>query len=357
MTSRSALQRARLHRAGDGPGAGLLCCLLLPVLLATGCAQTAGTMEVRPVLEVRHGMRTADALVQLARYHRGTGDMARTEQAYRRALEADPDHPAALGGLGGVLAERGELGEAEALFARAAAAQADAAYLYNNLGYVQMQQGDFPAARASLLKALTLRPDYAQARANLKLLGQRTGDRSLVAQAEARPASSPDSAQAVNAPPVLALAMDHAITLPRTKRPEEESGIAVAGAPKGVHLRNIRQIDIMPSSGDQPVVIGALRMAPRIELANGNGVRRFASRIGTSAREQGHRIARIRNGSSYAVKRTVIEYRRGYEAEARAFAAMLKVDAVLREQTDAIRWAEMRVILGHDLLRSASSRT
>jgi tetratricopeptide (TPR) repeat protein len=156
-------------------------------------------------------MSTADGLFALAFRHHQAGDLARAEQLYRQALQADPayadawcflgaachgqgklaeaeahyrraaqlapDHPGAANGLGALLTRQGRLEEAAACFQHALRLQPNAAEPHDNLGLVLARLGRTAEAVGHYQQALRLRPDYPEAHYNLGVGLEQLGKR------------------------------------------------------------------------------------------------------------------------------------------------------------------------------------
>jgi tetratricopeptide (TPR) repeat protein len=106
------------------------------------------------------------------------GTPARQEeaaQAYRRALEDDPDLVAALINLANIRYAKDELAEAQALYERAILL--DSAYFeaHFNLGNIHHDHGRYLDAEACYREALSLNPDYPDAHFYLAVTLEKTG--------------------------------------------------------------------------------------------------------------------------------------------------------------------------------------
>lgn len=86
---------------------------------------------------------------------------------YRSALALRPEHPAAHGGVGLVLAARGKLEEAVASYHRALVADATLAPIYNNLANARKSQGRITEAVANFRRAIELQPANRRIHSNL----------------------------------------------------------------------------------------------------------------------------------------------------------------------------------------------
>ncbi|MDP6174068.1 MAG: tetratricopeptide repeat protein, partial [Rhodospirillales bacterium] len=115
-----------------------------------------------------------DAL-DLAVVHHTAGDLAKAESVYRKILETDPDHPAALQLLGVSAHQMGRNDAAVDLISRAIARDPDYAEAHNNLGLALHDLGKLDQAVASYHQALAIKSDYAEANNNLGLALQALG--------------------------------------------------------------------------------------------------------------------------------------------------------------------------------------
>lgn len=86
------------------------------------------------------------------------GQHAAAESAYRGALEAWPDDPAALLGIGNSLYGRGDLAGAERAYRRLLAARPGSIAAYNNLAQVLADRGQRGRALEVLARGLSLAP-------------------------------------------------------------------------------------------------------------------------------------------------------------------------------------------------------
>ena len=89
--------------------------------------------------------------------------MEEAAQAYRRALDDDPDLVAALINLANIRYSRDELAEAQALYERAVLLDGSYFESHFNLGNIHHDHGRYPEAEASYREALALNNSYADA--------------------------------------------------------------------------------------------------------------------------------------------------------------------------------------------------
>lgn len=100
----------------------------------------------------------------------------RAAEAYRRALELDPDHAEANVNLGRLLHEAGDTAGALELARRAEASAPDLAEASYNLGVALQDLGRLDEAAAAYRRALETDPDLADAHYNLATVCERLGD-------------------------------------------------------------------------------------------------------------------------------------------------------------------------------------
>jgi tetratricopeptide (TPR) repeat protein len=103
-------------------------------------------------------------------------------QAYRRALEEDPDLVAALINLANIRYGRDELAEAQALYERAILLDPSYFEAHFNLGNIHHDHGSYHEAEACYREALSLNPEYADAHFYLAVTLEK-----MARSAEARP--------------------------------------------------------------------------------------------------------------------------------------------------------------------------
>lgn len=378
---------------------------ILSVSLAA-CTATLGekqAWETKPVMDIRHGMASASANVQLGRYQQELGNPAAAQAFYEKALAIDPKNVDALNALGRLYAERGDLQRAAATFRRVAELAPQRAYLHNNVGYALYLQGLYAEAVDALRQAVRLLPGYDRAWANLEKAALKAGmpdvaalaarhtlveDRPVAAvepktpgaESGARPVQLSDivpqagDRRAIEAFPVVAaagaadgptvtvtpVAGPPAITfrdIPAQAVTSDRLGDAAAAAP-GVILFDRQSA---ASSAGSPPDHAATAAAPspmpaaRIEVSNGNGVTGFARRIRAELEHDGVKVARMTNYSSYTIHQTVIEYRAGYSMAAQALMAQLGKPAALAESRGDRPGTDVRLVLGRDWTTSPRS--
>jgi tetratricopeptide (TPR) repeat protein len=96
--------------------------------------------------------------------------------AYKKAIESNPNASGALVNLGTIAFRRRNMKEAADYYTRATQADPQYPLARFNLGNLFDEQGNFEAARTHYLEAIRLNPRYADAYFNLALLCERNND-------------------------------------------------------------------------------------------------------------------------------------------------------------------------------------
>jgi len=110
---------------------------------------------------------TTHQVLELARKHESGGELREAEALYRRVLDEQPDHHAALGLLGMLLYRTGRAAEAIELLGRAVAALPAEGEYHHRLGIVLAAMGRSDEAIVAYRNAIALAPRSAEAHCNL----------------------------------------------------------------------------------------------------------------------------------------------------------------------------------------------
>lgn len=324
--------------------------------------------QVLPVFRIQHSQAQFDGHYAVGRYLEGQRRWHQAEQAYRRALALRPTHVEAHNRLALVLAEQGQLLPAIEALRQALALEPQAADLLNNLGYLQLRAGQREAAATTLRQAVSLDPHNALARANLRAaLSSDAGPTSIGNEADPRssrePAPTPRAEHGTAAPLVavttsqaqaprpLPLSSTGAPPLVIQQSPNVPPLPLQAGLPTAA--RSAAQATPSPTAVPAPATTrppaqATRRPAARIELSNGNGAEGFAAKVRAWLAWLGVKVDRLTNQRPYRQGITVVQYRDGYEAQARELARSLPLPAELEVRDDLDPRADVRVLLGHD---------
>ena len=333
-----------------------------------GCAAVdPAPWRVEPTYRVQDsGPGTARAYLALARQHEGEFRSTQAIAAYRKAAQAAPDDADVHNLLGVALAREAQYGAAVLSLRRAVALAPDRAQLLNNLGYALMLDGRMDEARAIIRLTLALDSRHVQANRNLAYAEER-----LAATPVAAPAASvapavvaaPELPQAAPAPapapvPVPAVAaaiptsrvapstaMEAAAAAPPPPMPEPSAPKAAQTAAGGV--------PVVMAAAPPPVAAPASLQGVSVEIVNGNGIAGNASRLRGWLRERGVAVGRLANLLPYNSAQTQVLYRPGKVEQARSMALRLPVVAHVQAAPVGSIQADLRVLIGHDVIYSA----
>jgi Tfp pilus assembly protein PilF/peroxiredoxin len=129
-----------------------------------------------PFERAAKGDPSAFTLYSLGTLYMRSGQSAKAQAAFARAIEVKPDFSEASNGLGALLAQGGNLPAAVARFKIALETTPDYPDALNNLGYALLQMGRNREAFDLYQKALKLQPDFPEAFNNLGIYYAREGD-------------------------------------------------------------------------------------------------------------------------------------------------------------------------------------
>jgi hypothetical protein len=87
----------------------------------------------------------------------------------------------------------------------------------------------------------------------------------------------------------------------------------------------------------------------RLEISNGNGVNDLAKSVGSYLKHSGFLPVRLTNWQSYNVAATRVEYRSGYEAQARQVATAMPHKVEVTLGTNMRLDIGVRMVLGKDM--------
>ncbi|RJP16724.1 MAG: tetratricopeptide repeat protein [Candidatus Abyssobacteria bacterium SURF_5] len=114
-----------------------------------------------------------DALSALGVHYYKTGALAKSQEAFDRLVQTQPDYPNAYYNLGLVLNSRMHYTKAINAYQLAIEKEPKDADVWNNLGVVYYEMGMYSDAAKSFERALQLSPDHSNAQMNLSRLKQK----------------------------------------------------------------------------------------------------------------------------------------------------------------------------------------
>lgn len=300
--------------------------------------------QIAPVSETTHGAAEPD--YYLARYYQGRNLQDEAIAAYGRALQANPSNPEAHNGLGVIYAGKGRYGEAETEFKAAIALVPKAAHLHNNLGYCYLMQARYEDALVRFREAQALDPDNRRLAENIALAEAGRKDKQ----------SGPGPGPAVPVPPAPPSSGTVAVSLPQ---PSPQSSAQPSSSPSLVEVApNVYELaaprvhaapGVAPAPS--PAALQSATLA-ELEIANGNGITGMARRAARYL--ENHQVrahTRLTNQKPYTQTQTEIQYRPGYERQARSLDHMLARPSRLVASERLRPSVSVRVVLGRDLAR------
>lgn len=371
--------------------------LCLPgIFLIAGCAalqkEESPTLAVVPSQSVRHGIARAEAQYALGRYYRGQARADEAIAAFRKALQADPEHAEARNALGVMLAGLGRNEEAIEELERAVDSAPRSAVIRNNLGYAYLLRGRAVEAVAALEMAAALDPASPRVRDNLQQARV-----AVSALAEAAPGAGPEAPPVVTAvvpetipaaplsvasdaaqvaTPAMAPAVAPVATQAATPAATSAAPLTVTPAVILVTSRVAlatpvalppdlpavardggRPVDpaagaAAPDSqaGGRPSGAAVVRAGgkPRLEVANGNGAGGMARSVAQRLQREGYARARLTNEPGFAVRKTLIQYRPGFEAQAMELRNSLRAGVPVVASARLRADVQVRLALGKD---------
>jgi len=324
---------------------------------------------------------------------------------FRAALELDPRHVEALNGIGVAYGETGRHGEALASFEQALAIAPDSAHVLSNLGYAQLRAGRADDAWRSLSRAFELDPSSARTRVNL-LSAMQAREKAAPEPAPANsvriesasgegtsmrveptmrigPTAAASPAAAVQPAPVPAAPVQ-AASPPPSPAPAA-AGVSESNAPFTVvtnraqdpglvrvaeNVYELRPVErtvaaavparkVGTATAPVPVrkaeapAVFAPAAAPvplqRLEVSNGTGVSRLATRTAAELARLGYPKARLTNALPFGTSSSQVLYRPGHESQARELADAMGVQVRLVPSAGLAPSVDVRLVLGLDL--------
>lgn len=377
-----------------------ICC----IPLITGCAsqQSASTdsWTIKPTANVRHSSDKPEALYQLGRYYQGQNRHELAISAYQKALAADSNFAEAHNGLGVVYSMLGRYGEAIEAFKTAAQLEPKASHIYSNLGYAYYAQGLYADSIVALQYATALNPANQRALNNLGLAYAKAGSPGGATLAFAKAANAQNEAAVATGvmpapPPVpqnvpgkitreappMTVVPQLSVVEPHRQQPAPPSSVGsgitqhvASGNSVPITESRFKVVQVTPSvyelrersvdpaktavavSNNPPIALspppGATRF--RIEVSNGNGVTGMAKKVGKLLQGGGYPAARLTNQKPFQVQLTQIQYRDGYQAQARQLQSSLPGQPALILSHDMKADIGIRLVLGKDFARHAA---
>ncbi|MCO5101075.1 MAG: LytR C-terminal domain-containing protein [Burkholderiaceae bacterium] len=344
----------------------------------TGCATAPGPVQLNarntqlaPLYRVEQPAGTAVGQFAAGRLHLAEGRVDAAIERFRSALALEPGYVDALNSLGIAFGLEGRHEEAIEAFRTALASAPESARLLNNLGYAQFEAGRLQEATESLERALQLDPGHARARTNLRWLIE---SRDRASKSE-RPPSAPTPRAPAPLDPASMQALERfrraaAVVPVHAPRVESrESGVEIVRSNSGDTMLvpvapAVYELRVAPaarqplpaaapgkaeSEPERPSLQPASLAIDRIEVSNGAGTARLATRTAQRLGEMGARVSRVTNHSSFEQRYTEIHYRDGHADEAARLGKRLPVAARLVAVAGLRADVDIRLVVGRDI--------
>lgn len=288
----------------------------LAALLVLGACSSAP--ELRPVMTVG-GLpaEDADAALSNGLKHLRAGRPGLAAHALQVAVARDPGNIRALNALGVAYDRLGRFDLADRTYRRALALDPSHPLVLNNKGWSYYLRGRDRLAAFYLQRARAAAPDEARIAANLEAVQAQRQRQAAQGRREA-----------------AVMRLDRGI---------------------GPKLRRLSLREHRLELPTQAVAMAQRRHAPPavppnlvIEVSNGTGRPRMAARMARHLRGRSPAAIRLSNADHFGHRRSMVLYRPGHEAAARALAARLPAGIPVRRADGQA--APLRLLLGADLL-------
>ena len=322
-------QRARrLTLLSVGASAVLLGCASLP----------SAPWRVEPNYRVQDSSASAaQGWLALAQQHEGEARPAQAIAAYQKAALAAPGDAEVHNALGVALARQGQFAPAVLALRRAVVLAPQRAQLLNNLGYALLLDSRAAEARAIFQLTLAMEPQHAQAGRNLAYADQQLGATRLAAVVPAAAA------------PVQAQAPADVAATPATSAVAAMPAAAATPAALPSTAPLLAQAQAQAQAPAWPVSLDGVS----VEVINGNGIGGSASRLRGWLQQRGISVGRLANLLPYNSLQTQVLYRPGKAEQARSMALRLPVVAHVLPAPAGSTRADLRVLIGRDVIYSA----
>jgi tetratricopeptide (TPR) repeat protein len=306
--------------------------VILACVFLNACAvrPTKQQLTVKPVNEIKHSENVnADAHYQRGTYYQTRGNLNLALEAYNDALGLDSRHAEARNAMATIYSQQGNFAKAESSLREAVVQNPNAAHLRNNLGYVHYLRGNHESAMKEFRAALSLEPKNEWARNNLEMAQDAMSKR--VSKLVERPKS------AVPPPTVTVTPLDIWSDIKVTENTKPYMPTA------GNNTAPAIQSEIKPTA----VLIASNEF--RLEISNGSGIPGLAKRLSQVLTRLGIPVKIISNEQPYRQVVTDIQYREGFEKDAKNLRDKLNGQALVSRVSAQAKPIDIRVVVGKDL--------
>jgi Flp pilus assembly protein TadD len=318
----------------------MACCLAFLGGCAANKPMDGSVMSVAPAVSTASNAATPASFYQLGRYYQGQLRYDQAVAAYQKSVAADPGYSEAYNGLGVIYSQQGRFDAAEQAFRSGLEQAPRSAHLLSNLGYAYYLQGRYEESVETLKQAVDIDPDNRRAAGNLKLALEKSGKAAEASAIVVPPEKNASWTQPEASPPAPVQMVSGKIT------PVEASHVEVVQvAPAVFEIRDQRPVEPLPKPAQpQASNVGDIH----IEIANGNGITGMAKRIGRFLKQSGYAAPRLTNQKPFNVEHSQIQYRSGYENDARLLQSKVPGQPSLVQRDDLRSDIKLRLLIGKD---------
>ena len=313
---------------------GPFAAFFLACALLSACAArpVKPQMTIKPVTEIQHtASASATAYYERGPYYQTRGNLDLALEAYNDALALDNRYVEARNAMATIYSQQGNFSKAEANLREAVAQSPDAVHLRNNLGYVYYLQGNHESAVKEFREALKRDPKNEWARNNLEMAQEAITKRFSTLAECSKPAAPIASVT------VMPLNIWSDVQpLNTVKQPLTSAGTGI-------------EPEVAQASKPTPAPVLIASNEFRLEISNGSGIPGLAKRLSQLLSRLGVPVQRLTNQQPYRQIVTEIQYRDGFEREAKKLRESLNGHALVSRVESSRRPVDIRVVLGKNI--------
>lgn len=289
-------------------------------------------LTIKPVTEIQHTAgASAAAYYERGTYYQTRGNLDLALEAYNDALALDNRYVEARNAMATIYSQQGNFSKAESNLREAVAQSPDAVHLRNNLGYVYYLQGNHESAVKEFREALKRDPKNEWARNNLEMAQEAITKRVSTLAESSKPAAPIAS---VTVTPLNI--WSDVQPLNTVNQPSTSAGTRI-------------EPEVAQASKPTPAPVLIASNEFRLEISNGSGIPGLAKRLSQLLSRLGIPVQRLTNQQPYRQIVTEIQYRDGFEREAKKLWESLNGQALLSRVDSPRRPVDIRVVLGKDI--------
>lgn len=337
------------------------------ILLVGGCISSSSTNKLYPhsKAEERHvngidkqGITTFGASVRpvngeieakykLAKYFQGISKHRLAVSVLQELVDMAPDHAEAYNAMGYSFDHLGDYKAAQRCYKAALIINPDLDHVLNNLGYSFILEKDFESAKETLKQAIAKNSTQNQYHRNLGLAYFMTGayDRATTEFQTAANKADADRlmAKLSTGPAPLPVGNEPKRAAAPRAEPNTSEKVQILETPVTIPMAAVAHpINVIPVETE----IGEAR----VEVLNGNGVRRLATNLRNYLKRCGVNAIRAANADHFGHAKTIIYYQKGYGDQAAEVAGLLTgANKSLQLTEKALERSQIRLLIGRDM--------